>query len=385
MGAGRAAGGLLGAPTFELRRGDRTIYTNRGLFPRRGVVESIFRWVVRRLMGFGRLFMRGGVHYNNVLHGFVGTRALISGVRSGLFDALAKGPRSAPELICELELDPDAARILFHTCVAANLLRRHRDQLSLRPGFRTWLDGDGVREDVLHAQLTYDDASRFDECLLGEWPADAGVRQFWGGNYADLSQTQGEIYTDFMQRTVSRSAAWVIKAYPFDTLGSLLDVGGGSGTLAIAVSEAFPKLDVGILDLAHAEERALERIAKARTDRVRFIAGNFLELPLPEGFDAMMLHRVLWDWEDEKAKVLLGRIHAALPSGGRLLVTEGMRTGEADLDVLLTPFDLYMCFGGFRLRTLGQVRALIEEAGFVDFSVRMAQPIFMPLVEARKP
>lgn len=348
-------------------------------------MDALLRWIVRRLIGFGRLFMNGGVHYSNVLNGFVGSRAMMSGVRLGLFDALERGPRSAQALIDELGFDPDAARVLLSTCVSTNMLRRRGDRYALRRGFRAWLAMDGVREDILHGELVYDDTARLADCLKGDWPAAGAVRRFWGGNYADLSPEQARTYTDFMQGTVSRSASAVAKAWPFGSLGSLLDVGGGSGTLALTISEAWPEVQVGILDLAHAEPQAQARIDEAgAAGRVRFIAGDFLERPLPEGFDAMLLHRVLWDWDDERAGILLGRIHAALPSGGRLLVAEGMRTGDLDLDGLLAPFDLYMCLGGFRLRTYPEVVALIEAAGFVDIERRMAQPIFMPLVEARK-
>ncbi len=349
-------------------------------------MDTFLRWILRRLLGLGRLFAQGGTHYHQVLNGFIGSRAMMTGVGLGLFDALRAGPRSQQSLIADLGLDVDGGRVLLDTCVAHNLIRRKRGVCTLHRGFRKWLDGDGVPEDILHGALTYDDTSQLDRCAQGDWPMDGRVRRFWGGNYADLSPEEAQTYTDFMQRTVSRSAGWVIKAYPFAELGSVLDVGGGSGTLALALSAACPKLSVGILDLAHAEPAARARIDQAGAgDRVRFIPGDFLQKPLPEGFDAMLLHRVLWDWDDERAAILLRRIHAALPVGGRLLIAEGMRTGDEDVDLVLGPFDLYMCLGGFRLRTRGQVVALVEAAGFVDIGVRMAQPVFMPIVVARKP
>jgi hypothetical protein len=49
--------------------------------------------------------------------------------------------------------------------------------------------------------------------------------------------------------------------------------------------------------------------------------------------DAVVFSRVLHDWDDERARLLLRRAHAALPAGGRVFVIEMLLPEEG-------------CFGG---------------------------------------
>jgi demethylspheroidene O-methyltransferase len=349
-------------------------------------METLARWIVRTVTRLTKLFQRGRIHYGTVLYGFVGSRALMTGVALGLFDALKDGPRERDEVVAELGLDPEAARVLFDTCVVHNLLACRRGRYSLRRPFARWLEEGGVRADILHLRLLYDDLSELEGCARGDWPEASKVAAFWGCNYTELSTEESARYTDFMRGTVSRSAAAMVAAYPFESAGSVLDVGGSSGALAALLATTHPGLRVGILDLPAVEAQARALLAEqGLSERVIFVPGNFLELPLPTGWDTMLLHRVLWDWSDELAAILLRRIFTALPAGGKLLVTEAMWCGDDDLDALLSHFHLYLRLGGFQLRSRAGVRVLLQGAGFVDIEERPVLPIYMPLMVATKP
>ena len=344
-------------------------------------MEAVIRWVLRGILAFGRFFQRGGPHYGSVMYGFVGSRALMSGLALGFFDALEEGPKTQAELVEELGLDPDGVRIILDACVVHNVLRHRRGTYLLHPSFRRWLAKDGVRDDLLHTRLAYDDTSALEDCARGDWPEDSAVRVYWGGNYQDLTEEQSHLYSKLMKASVTRSAGFVAKAFPINDVDSVLDGGGGSATLGITLAKAHKGLRVGVLDLAPQEEAANARIAEeGLTDRVEFIPGDFIHRALPGDWSAMLVHRVLWDWKDEPALVLLGRIHEALPEGGRVLVAEGMWSGDRDVDVLFNPFHLYMCLGGFRLRGRERVMEMVREAGFTGVHARVVQPVFFPMV-----
>ena len=348
-------------------------------------MEAILAFLLRCLMALQRLFKRGGPYYHSVLCGFVGSRAIMAGVRLGIFDALRSGPRSKEDLLTELKLNPDAARVFLDACILHNLLGREGDRYWLRKSFACWLQEPGHREDILQNALLFDDTTTFEHCMQGDWPQDSKVRSFWGHNYSDPASEQSRKYSDLMHATVATNAPKLARCFPFGSIGSLFDVGGGSAGLAIALAREHPSLKLGVLDLPGVEDRARERIAEAGLqERIDFIGGDFLNEPLPRGWPVMMLHRVLWDWDDERASVLLGRIHEALPAGGRLLITEGMWSGDPVVDLLLNPFHLYMQFGGFHLRSREQVAALVRAAGFASLEFRSVQPLLLPLVVAEK-
>ena len=175
-------------------------------------MDAIIRWIIRGLTRVGRLFQYGPLHYSSVMYGFVGSRVLMTALELGVFDALEDGPKGRDEVAKALGLDPEAVRIIFDTCVMHNLMGHRRGRYWLRRSFANWLKADGVRADILHFRLMYDDLSNLEACTKGAWPKETGVAKFWGQNYSTLTADESARYTDFMKGTVSRSAAAVVKA-----------------------------------------------------------------------------------------------------------------------------------------------------------------------------
>ncbi len=111
--------------------------------------------------------------------------------------------------------------------------------------------------------------------------------------------------------------------YDFSRHRLLLDIGGGQGTYAVEVCRRYRRLRATVFDLPPALEIARERIAGARlANRIDLAAGDFFQDSLPHGADVALLSAILHDWPPEKVAAILGRVHAALPKGGTLLVRE---------------------------------------------------------------
>ncbi|KAJ9170888.1 hypothetical protein P3X46_018952 [Hevea brasiliensis] len=80
----------------------------------------------------------------------------------------------------------------------------------------------------------------------------------------------------------------------FEGLKSLVDVGGGTGTMAKAIAKAFPQLDFIVFDLPHV-------VAGLQgTDNLKYVGGNMFEEIPP--FDAILLTIIL---EKREAAVIL--------------------------------------------------------------------------------
>ena len=108
-----------------------------------------------------------------------------------------------------------------------------------------------------------------------------------------------------------------------------LDVGGGDGTLALGVLDAVDGVTADVFNLPSTGELIAERArGSAHAKRLRVVPGDFFAEELPGGYDVVSFVRVLHDWDERAARMLLAKGARALAPGGRLVICEEFRTRE---------------------------------------------------------
>ncbi len=119
---------------------------------------------------------------------------------------------------------------------------------------------------------------------------------------------------------------------------------------------------------------ARARLARQGLDtRVTCQPGSFRDGPLPEGADAISLIRVLYDHDDATVADLLAKVHAALPPGGRLIVSEPMSGGARPDPACDVYFAFYtMAMGTGRTRSAETIGEMCRAAGFERVQVPRA-------------
>lgn len=110
--------------------------------------------------------------------------------------------------------------------------------------------------------------------------------------------------------------------------------------------------------------------ALAARDRVESISGDFFRDDLPPA-DLYALGRILHDWPEDRIRLLLSKISAALPAGGALLIAEKLLDEDKSgpTPAHMQSLNMLVCTEG-RERTLGEYRALLREAGFASVEGR---------------
>jgi hypothetical protein len=155
----------------------------------------------------------------------------------------------------------------------------------------------------------------------------------------------------------------------------LVDAGGARGDLAIAVLRAHPEVEAIVLDRPEVVTQASPPPDVA--GRLRFQPGDFFESWNLRS-DAIVLARVLHDWPDARAELLLKRAREALAPGGRLYIVEMVRP-EAGFDGALLDLHMVLATGG-RERTRPMFRALLRGAGLRLVEVRPLPSVCSVLV-----
>ncbi|MGE0097066.1 MAG: peptide chain release factor N(5)-glutamine methyltransferase [Hydrogenophaga sp.] len=146
----------------------------------------------------------------------------------------------------------------------------------------------------------------------------------------------------------------------------VLDLGTGSGAIALAIKAARPELAVAATD---ASDPALE-VARANAQRlglaITFGAGNWLAAVVGQSFDLIVSNPPYIAAEDQHLVALTHEPRAALSSG-----TDGLD----DIRLLVTSAPQALVPGGWLLLEHGHdqasaVRSLLEAAGFAQVGSR---------------
>lgn len=105
--------------------------------------------------------------------------------------------------------------------------------------------------------------------------------------------------------------------FDFSKYKNLLDLGGGTGAMAIGLCETFPNLDATVFDLPENVKKADEFISESNLQsRVKTIGGDVIKDELPKDFDAVLLANLLSVFDAETNKKLFSRIYKNLPENG---------------------------------------------------------------------
>jgi SAM-dependent methyltransferase len=144
----------------------------------------------------------------------------------------------------------------------------------------------------------------------------------------------------------------------WESVRTVVDVGGGTGALLAEVLRARPKVRGTLVELPGPVARSAEVFRAAGVaDRVTGVAQSFFD-PLPGGADLYILKSVIHDWPDREATAILKRCAEAARPSGRVVVFTGAGPGEE-----ASPELLMMVLVGGKARTLDEFRAMAHEAG----------------------
>jgi len=304
------------------------------------------------------------------LDGFTSSRVLMAAIELGLFAALRDGPLTHGEILQRLALHPEKGADFLSICARFGYLGREGDRYSLSSlGQAVVRDYPRFQAYARERSFVYTDLLQLEQVVrTGENKTQTHAEWAYTrtpSERADLPLQAVQSYSEHMASSSSFWARHVIDAVPLDGFGSLLDVGGGSGSFAVELARRHPQMRVGIFDLPAVADLAGRRIAESGLGaRIRCHSGDFLRDALPAGYDAASLIRICWDWQDADVSRLFENIHRALPDEGVLLVAEGMYTGKADADRQRARHAVRLLLMDGKLRAGDELRELLARAGF---------------------
>jgi ubiquinone/menaquinone biosynthesis C-methylase UbiE len=190
-----------------------------------------------------------------------------------------------------------------------------------------------------------------------------------------------EIFNQAMSEVTAVLEPVVLDLLDLSGCATVVDVGGGRGTLMAAILRKYPQARGVVLDLPHVIELGRRHIDdQGFKDRCDLVAGDFFK-EVPAGGDAYILKWILHDWDDERSAAILRTCHRRMRPESKLFVIEAVLP-ERNEPFFHKFMDLNMLVmtGGCE-RTDGEYRALFDKAGF-DVTRRVSTPAEMSVLEA---
>jgi O-methyltransferase domain len=308
-------------------------------------------------------------------------RAVYAVAELGIADLIADGQASSAELSrATATHEPSLYRVLRLLAAQGVFEEHERRRFSLTvlgqrlrtgapAGMRSWatfleaLGGLGPFEHILDTIRTGRPGT---ETTLGT------------GIFGFLAQhpEQAAIFDAAMSERTAAFAPSVAGACGFADVRTVVDVGGGKGTLLVEILRRHPHLQ-GILFEAPTVAARAEAVLDAADlgDRCEVLAGDFFAA-VPPGADCYILANVLHDWDDARAVAILASCRQAMARAGRVLIVERLipdDPGQA-VPTLLSDVNMLVLTGG-QERTNAEYGALLGAAGL---SLAAVRPVAFP-------
>jgi SAM-dependent methyltransferase len=276
-----------------------------------GLVEHLALW--------GNL---GPVPVAEVMFGMGMSRALMAGVRLGLFAALSNGDATAETIADVRRLDAVGATHLLDCLCVLGHVQRSRANYRISPRARRWLDPASPTYIGDFIEFNYDQWewwSRMEEAV-------ASGKSFEIHDYGP-DDPRWERYIRAMFQLARLSAPEVVNRIPLSPESkNVIDVGGGHGWFAAEICKRNEGLRATVLDLPGSVRVGRKIIEEAGlSDRVEHVEGDILTSDLGGPYDGALLFQIIHHLSPEQNVALLQRIREALSPGGVVAVLDYFR------------------------------------------------------------
>ncbi|XP_010416696.1 PREDICTED: indole glucosinolate O-methyltransferase 4-like [Camelina sativa] len=188
-----------------------------------------------------------------------------------------------------------------------------------------------------------------------------GMRIF---EYINSDEQFAEMFNRAMSEPSTMIMKKVLEVYRgFEDVNTLVDVGGGNGTISGLVTSKYPHIKGVNFDLAQVLTQA------PFYPGVEHVSGDMF-IEVPKG-DAIFMKWILHDWTDELCIKILKNCWKSLPEKGKVIIVEMItptepKSGDFSSNTVFA-MDLLMltqCSGG-KERSISQFESLAFGSGFV--------------------
>lgn len=257
--------------------------------------------------------------------------AMSAACRLNLFDDIAAGNNTVNKLVSAGHYDPSVLPHLVSALRQAHLLTEQDGVLSLtsQGGLLTEHHPRRLKYACLIWSSEHMDAwQMLSHTIQTGEPAFVHLHQQPFFDFLLENPSRLEEYHKAMDEYARDDYENITQAINFEKYHTIMDVGGGRGSLLSVIKAAYPEKNCVLFDLPQVVALSKEKDLVKR-------GGSFFQ-PLPCEADCILLCRVIHDWDDNRALQILRNVARSLRGGGDLFLIENLREKISDEASLLS-------------------------------------------------
>jgi SAM-dependent methyltransferase len=301
--------------------------------------------------------------FRDAVAGYRLPRVLLAALELDLFTTIGERTWTIAELAKRTQLSERGLGILCRNLAMAGLLQKKADQYKNSRLGATALNADhpayrGGYLDLIKSHWT--DWIRLPESVRTGLPIDHDV--------PDSPDWRRRFTWAMHHRTVETAPAIAAQV---DLRGaeSLLDLGGGPGTYALAFLSNNPKLRATVCDREAALEVAREIAAGHKAGpRLSYLPLDFAQERIPGTYDVIWYSNVLHIYSPADNQAIFRRALAALNPGGRLIIQDALlhdREGLFPADASLFAVSMLLFTESGNTYSAADTAKWLKDAGFL--------------------
>ncbi len=309
--------------------------------------------------------------------------AMLAGMKLDVFTQLNNGPLTTQEIADEIEVPLRQLGPLLYALVESGLLLVENDRFS-----------------------NTGEAARF---LVKGSPGYVGdIHQTWSRRWAGLVKLADSIKSDSPQARIdfstmspqelenlysgsyaaARAAGkGLTERFDLTTYRRLVDVAGGSGGVAIGITDSCPNIQATVVDLPSTIIQTRKFLdAAGVSDCVDVAAANVVDGPFPGTYDLAVMKAFIQVLSPDNARLALRHVNQSLEPGGTLFILGTILDDSrlAPSFAVKSNLNFLNVYDEGRAYTEGEYRDWLENAGFV-FLERIVVEDGTSIIRARKP
>ena len=309
--------------------------------------------------------------------------AMVAGMQLDVFTPLQDGPMRVEHLAEALAVQPHKLRPLLYALVAAELLTVEDERFSNTPEAAHFL----VRGQPAYLGDTYEGRlMRWQATLHTAETIRTGIPQA-KVDYAAMPPDQVAAHYRGIHAEAVAAARTLMARHDFSSVRHLVDVGGGSGGLALTLAGSYPQLQATVVDLATVTPITQRYIDEAGlAARVHVMTADAVQGPLRGAFDVAVLFRLLQVLSPDQAPRVLRNVGQIVEPGGVMYIVGQMLDNSRLSPPETVAGNLFFLnvFDEGQAYTEQEHRDWLADAGFAQCE-RLILPNKMSIVSARKP